>query len=85
MAFCSLGVKVAVALRGVAITAFLGIIKYVPTDAITPQTQANIKGMYGYFPVIFIIVSLIPYIFYKLDDKKLREMEADIAARKNQE
>ncbi len=85
MAFCSLGVKVAVALRGVAITAFLGIIKYDPLAAITPETQSHIKSMYGFFPVIFIIVSLVPYIFYKLDDKRLREMEAEIAARKTQE
>ncbi len=85
MACCSLAVKIAVALRGVAITAFLGLIGYNAKEAVTPAIQASIKGLYGYFPVIFIVVSLIPLIFFKLDDKRVKEMEAEIAARKSAE
>ena len=81
MACCSLAIKIAVALRGVAITAFLGFIGYSATAEVTAEVQGNIRMMYGVFPVIFIIVSLLPLLFFKLDDKKVKEMEAVIAGR----
>lgn len=82
MACCSLAIKIAVALRGVAITACLGFIGYSATAEITPAVVSGIRSLYGYFPVVFIFLSLVPLIFFKLDDKQVREMEAKIQARK---
>lgn len=82
MAFCSLAIKLAVALRGVAITAMLGFIGYSATADITPVLQGNIKGLYSLFPVIFIAISLLPLIFFKLDDKKAADMQKEITERK---
>jgi GPH family glycoside/pentoside/hexuronide:cation symporter len=82
MACCSLAIKIAVALRGVAITAFLGFIGYSATAEITAEIQESIRMLYGIFPVIFIVLSLIPLFFFKLDDKKIQEMEIEIAKRK---
>lgn len=82
MACCSLAIKLAVALRGVAITASLGFIGYSATAEITPSIVSGIRSLYGYFPVIFIVLSLIPLAFFKLDDKQIRDMEREIAERK---
>lgn len=82
MACCSLAIKIAVALRGVAITACLGFIGYSATAEITPAIVSGIRSLYGYFPVIFIVLSLIPLIFFKLDDEQIRKMEAEIQARR---
>lgn len=82
MACCSLAIKLAVALRGVAITAFLGIIGYSAAAEITPAIVASIRSLYGYFPVIFIVLSLIPLAFFKLDDEQIRTMEKEISMRK---
>jgi GPH family glycoside/pentoside/hexuronide:cation symporter len=82
MACCSLAIKIAVALRGIAITAFLGLIGYSATAEITPAVQGNIRSLYGLFPVLFIALSLIPLLFFKLDDKQIKEMEAEISKRR---
>ncbi len=83
MAFCSLAIKLAIALRGVIITAALASIGYKATLKVFPAAMASgIKNVYVLIPCIFILVSLIPLAFFKLDDKKVAEMENEIAKRK---
>ena len=84
MACCSLAIKIGVAVRGVAITAALSFIGYVATAEVTPAIQSSIKTLFGIFPLIFIILSLVPLAFFKLNDNKVREMEAAIAQRKSE-
>ena len=81
MAVCSLSIKCAVALRGVMIPIFLGFIGYEATAAVTPALQSGMKSLFGIFPLVFIILSLIPLFFFKIDDKDVKKMEAEITAR----
>lgn len=83
MAFCSLAIKIGVAVRGVLITAVLGWIHYDSTATVI--TDAAKSGVSLLFIVVFsvvMLVSLIPLVFFKLDEKRVEEMEAEIAARR---
>ena len=83
MAFCSLAIKIAIALRGVIITAALGIIAYDATlKVFSPEMMTGIKMVYILVPCIFIVLSFIPLAFFKLSDEKVAEIENEIAARK---
>jgi len=83
MAFCSLAIKLAIAVRGVLIPAVLAALSYDATLTIFPESMVSgIKNAYVLVPSIAIIVSLIPLAFFKLDDKKVMEMEDEIAKRK---
>jgi len=83
MAFCSLAIKIAIAVRGVMITAVLGWIAYDPDATVmTAQAKSSIKFLFVGLMAIIMLVSLIPLLFYKLDDKKVEEMEKEIAERK---
>lgn len=81
MSFCSLAIKLAIALRGVIIAFVLVMINYDPTGSITASAQSGIKTLLIIVPVIFLAVSLIPLFFFKLDDKRVAEMEEEIAQR----
>ena len=81
MAFCSLAIKLAVALRGICITAVLGYVGYTAAAEITPAMQGNIRLIFSAFPVVFIVLSLVPLAFFKLDDAKVAEMDQEIEKR----
>ena len=86
MAFCSLAIKIAIAVRGVLITAVLGWIAYDPDMTVmTALAKSRIKFLFAGVFAIVMLVSLIPLIFFRLDDKKVEEMDAEIAARKHAE
>ncbi len=83
MSFCSLAIKLAIAIRGVLITALLGWIAYDPNATVmTDAAKGGIKLMFLLVFAAFMLASLIPLAFFKLDDKKVIDMEREIAARK---
>ena len=83
MAFCSLAIKIAIAVRGVLITTVLGMIAYNPEATVmTAEAKTSIKFLFVGIMAIIMLISLIPLIFYRLDDKKVEDMEREIAERK---
>lgn len=86
MAFCSLAIKCAVALRGVIIAAALAAIAYdAKAKVFSDAMVSGIKNVFILIPVICILVSLVPLIFFKLNDQKVTDMENEIASRKANE
>lgn len=83
MSFCSLAIKIGVALRGVMITAVLGMIAYDPnmTEA-TPAMQNSLKMLFVIFPVVVLAVSMVPLLLFRLTDEKVSDMEREIAEKK---
>lgn len=50
------------------------LIKYVPNEV---QTSATIKGFHGILtlvPALAVLITLIPILMYKLDEKKYKEI-----------
>ena len=83
MSFCSLSIKIAIALRGVLITAILGWIHYDPAMTVVSDSACN--GIKVLFFLVFgaiMLLSLIPLIFFRLSDEKMAEMEKEIAERR---
>lgn len=82
MSFCSLAIKLGVAIRGVMIPAVLGWIAYDPNaTAITADAKGGIKMMFLLIPAALMLVSLIPLAGFRLDEEKVAQMEKEIAAR----
>lgn len=81
MAFCSLAIKLGIALRGLMITFVLSMINYDPNGAITAAAQSGIKILYMVAPVVVLLISLIPLALFKLDDDEVIKMEEEIRAR----
>lgn len=81
MAFCSLAIKLGVAIRGMVIPAVLGTIGYVATAADPTIYAEGIKNAYAFFPVICLAISFIPLIWFKLSDEKVAQMDKEIAER----
>ena len=83
MSFCSLSIKISIALRGVLITAILGWIHYDPAMTVVSDSACN--GIKVLFFLVFgaiMLLSLIPLIFFRLSDEKMAEMEKEIAERR---
>ncbi|MCD8198302.1 MAG: MFS transporter [Lachnospiraceae bacterium] len=84
MSFCSLAIKIGVAVRGVLITAFLGFIAYDPNmTAATVEMQNGLKMLFVIVPVVILAVSMIPLLMFRLTDEKVASMEQEISARRN--
>ena len=82
MAFCSLAIKLGVAIRGVLITALLTWLAYDPNaTSFSAEAQGNIKLMFAIIFGAIVLVSLIPLLGFRLDEKRVAEMEQEIAAR----
>ena len=81
MAFCSLAIKLGVAIRGVIIPVALSIIAYDPNAADPTVFASGIQNVYAIFPIACIAISLIPLIFFKLSDEKIDQMDKEIAER----
>lgn len=82
MAFSSLAIKIAIALRGVIISAALAAIAYTPDIAITPEAQAGIKMVTLLIPAVLALVSAGIFIFFNIKDDDITRMEKEIAERK---
>lgn len=81
MACSSLAIKIAIALRGMVISAALAAIAYDPDAAITASAQSGIKLVFLVIPAVFSIVSVVIFLFYKIKDSDIVEMEKEIAKR----
>lgn len=82
MACSSLAIKIAVALRGVIISAVLAAIAYVPDGPVTATAQGGIKLLFFIVPALFCILSVVLFFFYKIKDSEIAGMEQEIAERK---
>ena len=78
----SFGVKLATAICA-PVVLLLEAVGYVPNAQQTPSTQMGINFMVNMLPAILALVSCIPLIWYKLDDKRVAELRADLEAGKH--
>ncbi len=56
---------------------------YVPNQEQTEAAKHGINFMVNMLPAILAFVSCIPLIWYKLDDKRVAEIRADLEAGKH--
>jgi len=82
MSFCSLAIKLGVAIRGMIIPAVLGAIGYAATAADPTVYASGIQTAYGIMPVVCLAASFIPLLFFKLSDEKVAQMDKEIKERK---
>lgn len=82
MSFCSLAIKLGVAIRGMVIPAVLGAIGYVAIAADPTVYADGIRTAYTILPVVCLSISLIPLIWFKLSDEKVAQMDREIEERK---
>ena len=78
----SFGVKLATAICA-PVVLLLEAVGYVPNAQQTPSTQMGINFMVNMLPAILALVSCIPLIWYKLSDKRVSEIRADLEAGKH--
>lgn len=78
MALCNTSIKVCLVARGLVMTAVLGFINYNPDAAITNITIQGIKNMFFLVPIGFLIISLLPLVWFKIKDKDIEMMESKI-------
>jgi GPH family glycoside/pentoside/hexuronide:cation symporter len=82
MSILLLGIKLSVALRAIIIPAFLGFIAYDPTAAVfDAAAQAGISSMYFILPVVILVISLVPLLFFRIKDSDITQMNKEIAER----
>ena len=75
MALCNTSIKVCIVIRGMIITAVLGFINYNPNAVITPSLVSGIKTLFFLIPIGFLILSLIPLLWFKIKDSDVEAME----------
>ncbi len=78
----SFGVKLATALCA-PVVMLLEAVGYVPNVEQTASTQMGINFMVNMLPAILAIISILPLLWYKLDDKRVSEIRADLEAGKH--
>lgn len=79
MALCNTSIKVCLVIRGLVITSVLGIINYSPNVLITVEAINGIRILFFLIPIGFLVVSLVPLIWFKIKDSKVEAMEKEIA------
>ena len=78
----SFGVKLATAICA-PVVLLLEAVGYVPNMEQTASTKMGINFMVNMLPAILALVSCIPLIWYKLSDKRVSEIRADLEAGKH--
>lgn len=78
----SFGVKLATALCA-PVVILLEMVGYVPGTEQTEAAKAGINFMVNMLPAIVAVISCIPLVFYKLDDKRVSEIRSDLEAGKH--
>lgn len=78
MACSSLAIKIAIALRGMVISAALAFIAYAPDGPITEAGKSGIKLVFFVIPAAFCIVSALAFLLYKIKDADIARMEQEI-------
>lgn len=84
MAFCSLAIKLGVAIRGVVIPVVLGLILYDATVADPTIYAEGIRMAFAALPAACLLVSFVPLIWFKLSDEKVAQMTAELKERNEQ-
>lgn len=85
MAVASLPIKIAVMLRGILMPMLYGVLGVVIDEfgmtGTDPASQAGLKFICLLLPQVLVVVFIvIIFIFFRLDDKRVAELNADIAA-----
>ena len=83
MALCNTSIKVCIVIRGMIITGVLSLINYSPDVARTYEVVNGIKTLFFLIPIGFLILSLIPLIWFKIKDNDIGYMEKIISYNKN--
>ena len=78
----NMSIKSGVAIGGAAIMWILAFYGYEANVAQTSESILGIKILMSWIPAFIAVLCIIPLLFYKLDDKKLEVIEADLKARK---
>ncbi len=81
MSFSSLAIKISIAVRGVVITSVLSVIGYKADAAITASTEGGIKMLCLIVPIVFLVVSIVPLLGYKIKDSDVVKMEKELQER----
>lgn len=83
MSFSSLAIKISIAVRGIVITSVLSAVGYHADAAITSSTVSGIKILCLVVPIIFLVVSIIPLLGYKIKDSDIAIMEKELQERES--
>jgi sugar (glycoside-pentoside-hexuronide) transporter len=81
--FLSFGVKLATAFVGSIGVLLLSAVGYVPNAAQTPAACRGINIVVNIIPAVIGVLSMVPLFWYKLDDKRVSEIRADLEAGKH--
>ena len=76
--FLTLGVKIATAVVGAGGVLLLNAIGYVPNEVQAASVQTGISFIVNVLPAILIVISIIPLIWYKLDNKAMDEIHVEL-------
>ncbi|WP_242879219.1 MFS transporter [Butyrivibrio sp. INlla16] len=79
----SFSVKLATAVTGVVTVSLLSAIGYVPNAEQTEAVKIGINALVNLFPAVVIAISGISVLFYDLTPKKMKQIYAELDARKN--
>ena len=78
--FLSFGVKLATAFVGSVGVLLLSAVGYVPNAAQTPAACTGINVVVNIIPAVIGVLSMVPLFWYKLDDKRVAAIRADLEA-----
>lgn len=78
----SFGVKLSTALIGSVGVLLLAATGYVANAQQTPETIRGINMIVNLLPAVILGISLIPMLFYKLDNKKMEEIQLALEERR---
>lgn len=79
--FLSLAVKISTAFCGVAGVQALALVGYVPNAAQTPSAITGINFVVNIIPAICGVFSVLPLLGYKLTEKRVAEIRAELEKR----
>lgn len=79
--FLSLAVKISTAFCGVAGVQALALVGYVPNAAQTPSAITGINFVVNIIPAICGVISVLPLFGYKLTEKRVAEIRAELEER----
>ena len=75
--------KLATAFVGSVGVLLLSAVGYVPNTAQTPAACTGINVVVNIIPAVIGVLSMVPLFWYKLDDKRVAEIRADLEAGKH--
>lgn len=81
MSFSSLAIKISIAVRGIVITSVLSAVGYNANATITGSTVSGIKTLCLVVPIVFLVISIIPLMGYKIKDSDIAVMEKELQER----